>query len=76
MEVQNQSDLVTGDPEIGQQLGTMHREYVLDGLDLHDHGIFYHEFEAIGSTQIDTLLLGRDLGLPGETDATQPEFLG
>lgn len=74
VEIYQQADPVSAQPEVGQNLRHMHRQNVFHRLYFDNDGTFHNEIGTVSPRQADTLVNQRDGHLPGKGQATLLEF--
>ena len=67
IEVQKEPELVTGQFEIGQELGAMNRQYPLDAFELNDEATLDDEIHPVCRGQLDTFVHDRQMHLMFES---------
>jgi hypothetical protein len=75
VEVDQQADPYPHEPKIGNYLGPMHREQLLDGLDFEQQGSLHDDVRAIVATQIQTLVLQLNASLSLMCKPTKRQFV-
>jgi hypothetical protein len=75
IEVQKKPELVTGQFEIGQELGAMNGQYPLDAFELDDEATFDDEIHPVCRRQLDTFVHDGQMNLMLELRAGLRQFV-
>ena len=75
IEVDQQTNLVVAEPEIGQHLALMHWQYAFDRFDFQDDLLFHNNIGDIAAIEANTFVDQRNWHLTTKHDAGTVEFV-
>lgn len=74
VEIDQQADPVSAQPEIGQHLRYMHRKNALHRLYFEKNGVLHHDVGTVAARQAEALINQRQRRLPDKCQTTVSEF--
>ncbi len=75
VEVDEESDTLSAEPEVRQQLGLVYGFETLNGLELDDDRVVDHDVESIACVEMDPLVLERQRNLGGGRQAAEAQLI-
>src|SRR5690606_4221528 len=76
VEVQEEPSPQSRQAQVGEKLGLMNWQQLLDSLDLDDGGLVDNEVEAVGAVDLQASILDRQRSLRHHHVSGQPQFMG